>query len=721
MNNMPDSRARNCLIPKYIGSDFDHVINVSKNMDEVINVSDNITSIKLVNSKLDKIETVADNFEAIEDVSDNMEDIKDLASFVGKTEDHLIANMLKTEGYNVVGNATAGCLINNHQELVVHEEHIYRYIGSDIFPIRVSKGTNFDDGNWVFDSFRGSVKDWDTFDAQLLEAGGLPETDLNEPDSADKPSRLTAIANYVKSFFYKLPFLSKGSTTARSLEDRFSDVVNVKDFGVVGDGVTDDTISIQKAITFAYISGNNLVGFKGTSKISGTIYIPNMGSRHKSIEWDFKGLVLLFSDNVRDGVVSGKYINKQWISAMNDSVQNNMSFNFVIKNLGLRRAVVTDLQFVGTTGFKLKDFHQGCKFERLTTSNFFTGFYSYNTFYSDYDDCQVFNDEPATGAKDSVGFGFIWERQIALQNFYKLKAVNVAFGYTLKGFVTGTALDHCSFEGQHTAVVTQGEGDGTGGGEVYDLAITNGYVENIWGDTCFIFKNPANVLIDNTFFNPEFAVSGGVTKDSVKYVADAQAGLYSNIDYRNTNKIKAPISKDTIFKNKGATVSRLTLSAEQRLPDLSNYTLNTNGITTKIDQIILDIEGSANVQSIAKVNNGICEGNYSGRMTSGSQFGGKHGVFNFKHNPTNLEFDTVITPSDTQILYVHFKIQDAIGIKLHRGFIIDTEFVPLGSGGSTQGDVTVYQAEGFVRVIVQNLQKSPIADYVIHKAEVRII
>jgi len=76
---------------------------------------------------------------------------------------------------------------------------------------------------------------------------------------------------------------STGSTTARSLANRFADVVNVKDFGAVGDSVTDDTAAIQAAVNYGssnkksvYIpSGTYLVnGISGSDSYLNGILIP---------------------------------------------------------------------------------------------------------------------------------------------------------------------------------------------------------------------------------------------------------------------------------------------------------------------------------------------------------------------------------------------------------------------------------------------------------------
>ena len=67
--------------------------------------------------------------------------------------------------------------------------------------------------------------------------------------------------------------IATGSTTARSLANRFADVVNVKDFGAVGDGVTNDTDKIQAAVN----TGKNVYFPTGKYRTTSTITVSTRG------------------------------------------------------------------------------------------------------------------------------------------------------------------------------------------------------------------------------------------------------------------------------------------------------------------------------------------------------------------------------------------------------------------------------------------------------------
>ena len=72
-----------------------------------------------------------------------------------------------------------------------------------------------------------------------------------------------------------MPVIAEGTDVPRMLKDRFADVVNVKDFGAKGDGVTDDTEAIQAACDHAGALGFALIVFPhGSYKVTERIALP---------------------------------------------------------------------------------------------------------------------------------------------------------------------------------------------------------------------------------------------------------------------------------------------------------------------------------------------------------------------------------------------------------------------------------------------------------------
>ena len=78
----------------------------------------------------------------------------------------------------------------------------------------------------------------------------------------------------------------QNNPTTRILQYKLDDIVNVKDFGVVGDGLQDDTVPLQRAIDQLFLNGSGaaadytdlrvtLVLPPGTFKTTDTLYIPS--------------------------------------------------------------------------------------------------------------------------------------------------------------------------------------------------------------------------------------------------------------------------------------------------------------------------------------------------------------------------------------------------------------------------------------------------------------
>lgn len=126
-----------------------------------------------------------------------------------------------------------------------------------------------------------------------------------------------------------------GSTTARTLANRFADIYNVKDFGAVGDGVTDNQTAFQAAINTALAAGG------------GTIYIPkgvyNFPNTSTAAKLDPSLGNLTFKG---DGYTSS--ILKYWEGTGNEQ-QGNL-FSNTTNNPSKGALIFQDLQIQGSLG-----------------------------------------------------------------------------------------------------------------------------------------------------------------------------------------------------------------------------------------------------------------------------------------------------------------------------------------------------------------------------------
>lgn len=340
-----------------------------------------------------------------------------------------------------------------------------------------------------------------------------------------------------------------GSTTARTLAARASDVVNVKDYGATGDGSTDDSTSINAAIAASKTTSGKLYFPDGVYVIKSTV---TFTGQRQDVEMSSNAMLKW------EGSTTGPAVR---IGDGSTLTQNNNYYNFQVWDYA-------DPGGVATTDLMKLD-----KASR-------------NQFYSLY---LRGNEETSGGAALNIGGVSI------INTFFKLKIT-----FTYKGIlfpVGGSqAVATLFFDAMIEETVHSGihfEGNTT------HTKFFGGVLESITGPACLFDVPPGGFMMDGTYFEA-----------NETHIHQNNVGAAEMISL-NSCHLVAPLSGVSIInrsngkiivresEHNGGALIRLinpsgSLSAENNFSsDLSDEvfvydTATTGGITSGTPNLVLD-------------------------------------------------------------------------------------------------------------------------------------
>jgi hypothetical protein len=233
-------------------------------------------TLSTIGSRYGSIDALNDNFDAIEDAFDNT------LSLDGSTPNEMAAplNMGGNRVINVsnainntdapnlqqvnaiISNASSGLIAQRREKQTASAaQTVVNLTGLSYFPNSNNLSVYVNGVKYyVGDAYTETSPTQVTFVEPLTEGDRL-EFVTNE-----------AVANQVGDAA-NVSYTPAGTgATQTNVESKLREFVSVKDFGAVGDGVTDDTAAVQAAYNYcASIGGGNILWPRATYKVNGTI------------------------------------------------------------------------------------------------------------------------------------------------------------------------------------------------------------------------------------------------------------------------------------------------------------------------------------------------------------------------------------------------------------------------------------------------------------------
>ena len=235
----------------------------------------------------------------------------------------------------------------------------------------------------------------------------------------------------------------------------------------------DDSAALQSAINYAFTTSQKLIIPFGRYDIKNTILLPqHFHYSMKSITIDFSNSVLILNKDV------SLFRTTNWMSKIDKNITNGV----IIGNFD----IVSTIGLIDSYAIEIQDFHQGTKFENVSSFCNKNMLHSINSYYLELSNIN-------TNIPGKGGVRFRFEGYHGLNKLSKLSAVNSDVGYLFeKGMIAALDFRNNSVEGCSTGIHFDSE--------VYSLSIESCYFENF--NLALLFNNYIHsATVTNNYFN----------------------------------------------------------------------------------------------------------------------------------------------------------------------------------------------------------------------------
>ncbi len=428
----------------------------------------------------------------------------------------------------------------------------------------------------------------------------------------------------------------------RTIYQKLSDSISVKDFGATGNGTTDDAAAIQTAIKYAFANNVSLIFPKATYAIGTTLLIP------QNFAATFNGVNPIVTVEGGDSIFNmlsditlfeSAYYNAGVLTSnFGTAYDSHYSVSTILQNF----SVVTPAGAQITSPvLKIQDWHYGCEIRNIKSGVNQQMMFSANNYGAMFDTIQSFLQAPNAGAR------FVFSGSHNLNKFSNFVAQNSVTAYRFDGPLTACQITNMSVEG-----CTYGfEFNST----VYDANIENCYFEGFTG-TAIVFGNYVDAcLIQNNYV----AFTAG------SYFVDYPLLPGVNVIVAQNNSYQGTYTEASILKTVSATYSsgiivQRPLTSTSNIADLIiDNTLISNNVQWEQPITMAGI--------LTKKTNVYAVGQYAGKYSDGLTV--PHGF-----SWTNLSSGTI--QLNTKILYTNtLRIYVNIGVEATGSTLIKGEFI----------------------------------------------